>query len=52
MDDSDQYMEDYQNDYDYNNDNNEEDLIQNNYQNYNNGNKFIQTGNKKIPMIK
>ena len=47
MDDSDQYMEDYQNDYDYNNDNNEEDLIQNNYQNYNNGNKFIQTGNKK-----
>ena len=47
MDDSDQYMEDYQNYYDYNNDNNEEDLIQNNYQNYNNGNKFIQTGNKK-----
>ncbi len=47
MDDSDQYMEDYQNDYDYNNDNNEEDLIQNNYQNYNNGNKFIQTGKQK-----
>ena len=49
MDDSDQYMEDYQNDYDYNNDNYQEDLNQNNYQNLinNSGNKFIQTGNKK-----
>jgi len=49
MDDSDQYMEDYQNDDDYNNDNYQEDLNQNNYQNLinNSGNKFLQIGNKK-----